>query len=103
LENYVATEILKLLSFSETKATLLHFRTSDNKEVDFVLENPDGSLFAIEIKKSESVNAQDFKGINALAEFIPKEFIGGVVLYSGKQVVPFGKNLWAVPLHILWQ
>ena len=103
LENYVATEILKLLSFSETKAKLLHFRTSDNKEVDFVLESPDGSLFAIEVKKSESVNTQDFKGINALAELIPVAFKGGVVLYSGKQVVPFGKNLWAVPLHILWQ
>ena len=103
LENYVATEILKLLSFSETNAKLLHFRTSDNKEVDFVLESPDGSLFAIEVKKSESVNIQDFKGINALAELIPEAFKGGAVLYSGKQAVPFGKNLWAVPLHILWQ
>jgi hypothetical protein len=36
-----------------------------------------------------------------LAELTEKEFIGGVVLYSGKEVVPFGKNLWAVPFHIL--
>ncbi|PUZ30542.1 hypothetical protein GA0116948_101593 [Chitinophaga costaii] len=103
LENYVATELTKLLTFSETKAKLLHFRTSDGKEVDFVLERPDGSVFAIEIKKSESINIQDFKGIKTLAEFTEKEFIGGVVLYSGKEVVPFGKNLWAVPFHILWQ
>ncbi|HEY4194719.1 MAG TPA: DUF4143 domain-containing protein [Mucilaginibacter sp.] len=103
LENYVATELTKLLTFSDTRAQLLHFRTSDGKEVDFVLERPDGSLFAIEIKKAESVNMYDFKGIRALEEFAPKEFIGGVVLYSGKQVVPFGKNLWAVPFHILWQ
>ena len=103
LENYVATELTKLLTFSETKAKLLHFRTSDGKEVDFVLEKPDGLVFAIEVKKSESVNIQDFKGIQALAELTPKEFIGGVVLYSGRDVVPFGKNLWAVPLHILWQ
>ncbi|SFE34733.1 hypothetical protein SAMN05518672_105354 [Chitinophaga sp. CF118] len=103
LENYIATELTKLLTFSETKAKLFHFRTSDGKEADFVLEKPDGSVFAIEIKKSESVNIHDFKGIQTLAELTEKEFIGGAVLYSGKEVVPFGKNLWAVPFHILWQ
>jgi uncharacterized protein len=103
LENYIATELTKLLTFSETKARLLHFRTSDGKEVDFVLERPDGSVFGIEIKKSESVNIHDFKGLQTLSELTAKEFVGGVVLYSGKDAVPFGKNLWAVPFHILWQ
>ena len=103
LENYVATELTKLLTFSDTRVQLLHFRTSDGKEVDFILEKPDGSIFAIEIKKAESVNMHDFKGIQALEELAPKEFIGGIILYSGSQVVPFGKNLWAVPFHILWQ
>ena len=103
LENYVATELLKLLSFSDTKAQLLHFRTSDCKEVDFVLEKPDGTIFGIEVKKSESVNIQDFKGLIALAELTGNDFTGGVVLYSGKDTVPFGKNLWAVPYPILWQ
>jgi len=103
LENYVATELLKQLTFSYTQAQLLHFRTSDGKEVDFVLEKPDGSVFAIEVKRSEAVNIHDFNGIRILAELAGKDFIGGIVLYSGKQVVPFGKNIWAVPLHILWQ
>lgn len=103
LENFVATELLKLLSFREEKAQLLHFRTSDGKEIDFVIEKPDGSVFAIEIKSSETVNGDDFKGINILADLTGKDFRGGVILYSGKQVVPFGKNMWAVPFHILWQ
>jgi predicted AAA+ superfamily ATPase len=103
VENFVATELTKLLSFSNVRAQLLHFRTSDGKEVDFILERPDGGIFGIEIKKSESVKSDDFKGIHALAELTAKEFIGGVVLYAGKEVVPFGKNLWAVPFHILWQ
>jgi predicted AAA+ superfamily ATPase len=103
LENYIATELLKLLSFGSDGAKLLHFRTSDGKEVDFVIEKPNGSIFAIEVKRSESVNSQDFKGIKALSELTPDEFSGGVVLYSGKTVVPFGEGLWAVPLYILWQ
>lgn len=103
LENFVATELQKLLSFSETKAKLYHFRTSDGKEIDFVIERSDGGLFAIEIKKAGSVHIQDFQGIQLLAKETGEKFIGGVVLHSGREVVTFGKNLWALPFHILWQ
>ncbi|QEC45703.1 ATP-binding protein [Pseudobacter ginsenosidimutans] len=103
LENYVATELVKQLSFGNVRGQLHHFRTSDGKEVDFVIEKQDGSIFAIEIKKSESVSIHDFKGIQLLAESAPKDFKGGVILYSGKEAVPFGKNLWAVPFQVLWQ
>ncbi|MEX2336897.1 MAG: DUF4143 domain-containing protein [Fulvivirga sp.] len=74
LENYVATELTKQLSFSNTKARLLHFRTSDGKEVDFVLEKPDGSIFAIEVKASESVSIHDFNGIKVLAALTKMDF-----------------------------
>ncbi len=102
IENFVATELVKQLSNSDIKAELYHFRTSDGKEVDFVLEKPDGSVFAIEVKKSEAVTIHDFKGIKAFQELIGDDFAGGVVLYSGRDAVPFGKNLWAVPLFALW-
>ena len=102
LENFVATELIKQLSNSDSKAELYHFRTSDGKEVDFILEKPDGSVFAIEVKKSESVTINDFKGIRVFEELTGKDFTGGVVLYSGKDVVSFGKNLWAVPFFALW-
>jgi uncharacterized protein len=102
LENFVATELVKQLSNGGTKAELYHFRTSDGKEVDFILEKPDGSVFAIEVKRSESVNITDFKGISEFAALTKDDFIGGIVLYSGKDAVPFGKNLWAVPFHVLW-
>ena len=102
LENFVATELQKLLGFSDTQGKLFHFRTSDGKEIDFVIELPDGSLFAIEVKKSGSVNIQDFGGIQLLAKETGKKFIGGVVLHNGKEAVPFGQNLWTVPFNILW-
>lgn len=102
LENFIATELLKQLSNSDIKAELYHFRTSDGKEVDFILEKPDGSVFAIEVKRSESVDINDFKGILTFKELTGNDFTGGVVLYAGKEAVPFGKNLWAVPYFALW-
>ena len=103
LENYVAMELTKLLSFDDSKAKLYHFRTSDGKEVDFILEKPNGNLWAIEVKNSDSVSAKDFNGIRIFEEITGEDFKGGIVLYSGKEAVPFGKNLWAVPHCVLWQ
>lgn len=103
VENFVATEILKLLSFSEINANLLHFRTSDNKEVDFLLERSDGSIAAIEVKTSSRVNLSDFKGIKILQEATKSDFVCGIVLYTGKDIVPFGDKLFAIPLNALWE
>jgi predicted AAA+ superfamily ATPase len=102
LENFVATELLKQLSNSDVKAELYHFRTSDGKEVDFILERPDGTVLAIEVKRAETVTMEDFKGIKVFQELTGDDFLGGIVLYSGKDVAPFGKNLWAVPFFALW-
>lgn len=102
LENFVATEIMKLMSFYDEKLNLYHFRTSDNKEVDFVLEKPNGELAAIEVKTRDNVNKVDFKGLEVLQSMVGNDFKCGIVLYRGKEVVPFGKNLWAVPISNLW-
>ncbi len=103
MENFVSTELIKLISFSDLSPKLLHFRTSDNKEVDFILELPDGRLAAVEVKTSEKVNENDFRGIKIFRELVLKDFVCGIVLYSGREVVPFGRDLFAVPFQILWQ
>ncbi|MCF6343787.1 MAG: ATP-binding protein [Devosiaceae bacterium] len=102
LENFVATELLKLMTIRNDRLGLFHFRTSDNKEVDFILEKPNGQLVGVEVKKRDSVDKSDFKGLKALQELTGDDFICGIVLYRGRDVVPFGKNLWAVPMSNLW-
>jgi predicted AAA+ superfamily ATPase len=103
LENFVASELLKLLSFQSQPISLYHFRSSDNKEVDFVLERANGKLVGIEVKTKDNVNASDFKGLKELQRLVESDFVCGVVLYRGKDVVPFGENLWAVPVDNLWR
>lgn len=103
VENFVASELRKLLSFSGMRADLFHFRTADGKEVDFVLERPDGSVAGIEVKASKRVVSADFKGMEALRGLARDDFVCGIVLYSGKDVVPFGERFLAVPFPALWQ
>jgi predicted AAA+ superfamily ATPase len=81
---------------------LYHFRTSDLKEIDFVIEKRDGSLLAIEVKAAHTVVTDDFRHIRFLQKILPEHFVRGIVLYSGERIVKFEKNLFAVPLTALW-
>ena len=102
VETYVACELLKHLAFSEKGLSLWHYRTQTNIEVDFILEDRLGQITGIEVKASATVDAKDFKGLRHLQETEATIFQRGVVLYGGREVVPFGNNLWAVPLSIWW-
>ena len=102
VENFVAMELLKLLSFFPTPINLFHFRTGDGREVDFILEKTDGTLAAIEVKSKGRVDARDFSSLRFLQEALGPDFTCGIILYGGKHVTPFGEKLFAVPLSALW-
>jgi len=67
------------------------------------LECPDGTLAGIEVKTSTRVDGADFKGLKEFQEATGSDFQSGIVLYAGKEVVPFGEKLFAVLLSMLWQ
>jgi hypothetical protein len=49
------------------------------------------------------VTSKDFAGLRLLAAATGKRFRSGVVLYDGKETLPFGERLWATPVSALWQ
>jgi len=102
LETFVVSELRKQLSWSDPRTTLFHFRTTAGAEVDIVLEKPDGTVAAVEIKASATVGASDFNALTALRDQLGKRFAAGITLYLGDQVVPFGDKLTLVPLPALW-
>ncbi|MCX8090459.1 MAG: ATP-binding protein [Verrucomicrobiae bacterium] len=103
LECFVASELTKQLSWSRTRASLFHYRTHSQQEVDFVLESAAGKLVGIEVKKTASPSEADFKGLRHLAEQTGKRFLRGVLLHTGPSSAAFGKNLYALPVSALWQ
>ena len=102
VETFVLGELLKHLAFSQQRLTLWHYRTQSNIEVDFILENRAGEITGIEVKASATVDAKDFKGLRHLQETESGLFRRGIVLYSGRELVPFGEKLFAVPLSMWW-
>jgi hypothetical protein len=102
LETFVVGELRKQLSWTDPRASLYHFRTAIGAEVDVVLEKADGSVAGVEIKAGATVAASDFSALQALRDQLGAQFHAGVVLYLGDHVVPFGDNLWLMPLSALW-
>jgi len=104
LENFIALELHKQISWSKTRPTLWYFRDHRGNEVDFVLEAPGGTkLVGIEAKSKVTLDERDFQGLRMLAEVIGKRFQRGILLYAGSETIPFGRNLKAMPISALWQ
>lgn len=102
LENFAVQEIRRHLRSAATAATAWHFRTAAGREVDLVLAAPGGRVVGTEVKASASLSQGDFNGLRELASAAGKGFARGIVLYTGEQLLPFEKHLWAVPLGVLW-
>jgi len=104
-ENFVASEIMKNIAALPGKFYVSHFNPvrEDGREVDFVVEDGKGDALAIEVKLSASLDAQDFKNLEACRDTLGDKFKRGIVLYTGENLAPFGDRLWAVPVNTLWE
>ncbi|MBI2494639.1 MAG: ATP-binding protein [Candidatus Rokubacteria bacterium] len=103
LENFVIMELRKQASWQEEHIRLYHFRTPKGIEVDVVVELEGNEVIGIEVTRSQTVTGEDFRGLNELARIAGRRFRAGVILYLGRKVVSFGKNLHAIPLAALWE
>jgi len=101
LETFVYQELRRLGSHSDRPPRFSHFRDRDGAEVDIVIERGH-RLTGVEVKAAATVTARDFRGLRRLKDAAGPAFAGGVVLYDGETQVPFGDDLYAVPIRALW-
>ncbi len=103
VETFVYSELLKHIDYSCKQPQIYHYRTNDKKEIDFIIEKA-GTIFAVEVKSSQSVKNDAFRHI---ADFQKKSSgnITGIVLYAGDTLLSFGDefhNRYAVPMNIFF-
>ena len=101
LETLLFMECAKHAEWAEEEVGLYHFRDKRKREVDIVLERPDGRMAGVEVKASATLRRRDFDGLAALAEFAGTAFERGVMVYTGSQTLPFHRGpvrLYALPL-----
>jgi len=103
LESFVVQELTRQSAWNATRAGIFHFRTHAQQEVDIVLEDAKGRLVGIEVKKTTSPGAGDFKGLKALQAATGKKFLRGILLHAGAQSLSFAPELHAMPVSALWR
>ncbi len=103
LESFARGELRKQLSWSSHRAKLFHYRSSAGKELDLILEDAQGRVVAIEVKSTVSVSPKDFKAISELRDELGDRFVRGILLHAGRDCVPLGDRMWALPVSSLWQ
>ena len=102
LENFVVMELRKQATWAETQPEIFYWRTASGQEVDVVLEDRAGRVVAVEIKAAATLGTNDVRGLQAFTKTIGKNWLRGVVLYTGTEVVPFSSNIHGVPVSRLW-
>jgi hypothetical protein len=102
LENFIFSELNKQVTWSHTQPRIFHFRNQTGQEVDFVLEDRQRRCVGIEVKAAVTLRSGDFNGLRWLQSNLGKLFLRGIVLYNGTEIIPFGENLFAVPIPLIW-
>jgi predicted AAA+ superfamily ATPase len=103
LETFVASEIMKLLSWTGRSIRLSHFRTKDFDEVDLVLEDSRGRIVGIEVKASATLRSKDFSGLVKLQDAAGDKFVRGLVLHDHDRVTPHSEKIQGAPVSVLWE
>jgi predicted AAA+ superfamily ATPase len=100
VETFIYDELLKANSAALRKVGLYYYRTTDKKEIDFILDYGH-KIVAIEVKTSKSVSKSDFKHMYHLQKETPELFDKGIVLYGGNTLLRLDEKMYAVPFGFL--
>lgn len=99
VETWVYQQLASIAAASGEYA-ISQYRDAKKREIDFLVERPEGGLLGIEVKAG-AASLSDFKHLKWFAATLaPGEFTG-IVLYSGNHVLRFGEGFYAVPLSAL--
>ncbi len=96
IETLVCNELLKHIAFCQEPTDLFFYRTSDKKEIDFLLVRND-RIIAIEVKASASLDHDAFRHIRDFQRRSRKK-VTGIVFYLGDRYLPYGDDCAAIPL-----
>jgi hypothetical protein len=100
-EQLIFNELHKQLSWNEKNLKLYYWRTTDGKEVDFVVENRKGQIVGIEVKAKTTITPSDWSSLKLLESQTGEDFVKGIVVYNGENIIPLSQRIWAVPLSQL--
>lgn len=103
LESFVVQQLIAQVAWTDPDLKFWHYRDKDQVEVDVVITRG-RKTWGVEVKAATALNPKDGKGLTRLADYCGKDFKRGILLYTGKDILPLrDKRLLAVPVSELWK
>lgn len=111
LETFTVNEIARQLAASGRRCTLYHWRNHQDRnhrgrEIDLVLESPNGNVVAVEIKATTSPATGTVDHLRWLRDKLdaaaPGTFRAGILLHTGPHTLTVGDRLHMRPISSLW-
>jgi predicted AAA+ superfamily ATPase len=99
-ESLVAMDLRTYAQNAE--ASVSHYRDEKGRrEVDFVIERPDGRILGVEVKLGRVITGDDVKHLVWLKEQIGDAALDLIVVYAGTEAYRRPDGIGVVPLALL--
>ena len=95
-ENLVLVDLLVWRDGQAPTSEITYWRTTTDREVDFVIESGD-QLLAIEVKATTRPRIRDITGLQLFRQEYGDRFVGGLLLHAGSQVEWLADGILAAP------
>ena len=103
LESFVVQQLVAQAAWTDPDLRFWHYRDKDQVEVDVVVTRG-RRTWGVEVKAAASIMPGDGRGLARLAERCGDDFERGILLYTGRDVLPLNDHrMLAVPIHELWE
>lgn len=102
-ETFAVNELRRQATALAPDLRFCHYRDSRGREIDLLIERPDGRLIALEVKAGATARPADAKWLAWLRDLIGDRFEVGLVLYGGSHPLRLSDRILALPLSYLWQ
>ena len=96
LENLVLADLLVWRDGQAPAPEVLFWRTTTDREVDFVVEAGD-RLLAVEVKAAANPGLAETRGLRLFRDEYPERFAGGLLLHGGSDTQWMAEGVLAVP------
>ena len=96
LENLVLVDLLVWRDGQAPAPNVLFWRTTTDREVDFVVKAGD-RLLAIEVKATANPGLADTRGLGLFRQEYPDRFAGGLLLHGGRATQRMAEGILAAP------
>ncbi len=104
LETFLHGEIRKHAEAGEDPMAIHHYREAKGTlEVDFLLEDTDGRLIAIECKSAPRIGFADYQNLVRFRQKFPTRVHRSFLFYLGNEIKKLTEETWAIPMSYWWQ